>query len=113
MRLIKAATITLSTGLLIFIVMIIPLIAVNVSPFIYTALHGNKETEKLYAVYKMASSGTELSRVINYANISKLEYIEYPSDNIITLHGQTEDHVETIIIWHKNGVTTSARFENF
>jgi len=113
MRLVKTVTIISSTGALVFAVMMIPLVAANVSPFIYTVLHGNEETEKLYTVYKMASSGTELRGVINYAKNSQLEYLEHPSDNLITFHGQTDDHAETVIIWHKNGVTKSARFETF
>ena len=72
-----------------------------------------KETKKLYTAYKIAKDIVPLENILEYLHNNNIEYLEYREDGLISLHGDTEGHAETVLIWHKDGKTTGARFDEF
>ena len=89
------------------------LFAVHISPYLYTKIYGNEETEKLYSIYVMAKNKTSLNEIKEFITNNSLEYVEHPKDRIISVHADTEDHSETVVIWHKEGIPTGTRFDDF
>jgi len=104
------ATITITIlGALIFGLFIL----LQVSPYEYTKLYGNAETEKLYTAYKMANDKAPMKRILKYLHRHNIEYVEHKDESVIALYADTEGHGETVLIWYKNGMATGARFDDF
>ena len=83
------------------------------TPFEYTEKYGNGETKKLYKAYIMAKELVPIKHVLKYLDDNKLEYFEIKEEKVVVLKGVSEGHDETILIWHKDGKTTGARFDEF
>ena len=84
-----------------------------VSPYLYTKVHGNEETENLFAVYRIGVDEIPMSSILVYINENSISHIEYDSESMIALHAETEGHAETVLIWYKAEHATSARFVYF
>lgn len=85
----------------------------RISPYLYTKVYGNQETELLYEAYKMAYNKASLEAFMKYVRNNSLEYVTYPGDNMVTLHARTDGHGETVVVWVKKGRITDARFDDF
>lgn len=83
------------------------------TPYEYTKKYGNEETKKIYAAYVMSKELVPLKRVLKYIDDNNLEYFEIKEEKLVVLKGVSKGHDETILIWHKDGKTIGARFDDF
>lgn len=88
-------------------------VAVRISPYLYTKVYGNEETEILYSVYVLAKKNENMDSIMQLLKDNSLKYIDFPKDEIITINSVTDDHSETVVILYKNGKATTARFDDF
>ena len=87
--------------------------ALHISPYLYTKVYGNEETEKMYSVYVMAKNKESMNKIKEFIVTNSLDFVDFPKDNIITINAETDDHSETVIIWHREGKATGSRFDDF
>jgi len=86
---------------------------VSLSPYLYTKVYGNEETEKLYSVYVLGENEATMAEIKAFLAKNSLGYIDHPKDRIISIHAFTDGHSETVLIWYKEGKSTGARFDDF
>ncbi len=96
---------------ILFLLPVAWLVAVNLSPYLYTKVHGDGGTEKLYKLYRIAKKRVAVSEVRQFIKANGIEFIEHEKDGIISVHNDSVTNAETVLIWHAYGTVTNARFE--
>ena len=88
------------------------LVATNISPYLYTKIHGDAGTEKLYQLYDIANDSVPLNEIMKFINDNGIAFIHHEKDDIIEAYIEHTTKAEHVLIWHKNGEATYARFES-
>ena len=103
----------ITLSIFIVVLLIGVFIVSKASPYIYTKVYGNAETEKLYQAYTLAKSGSTLKSIEEFIITNNLFSVLHENDGILSLHAESKGHGETVIIWYKNGKVIDARFDEF
>jgi hypothetical protein len=96
----------------IFLIPIAVVIAINFSPYLYTKVHGDAGTEKLYQLYHIANNSVPVDDVMNFIKSNNIEFIEHEKDGIIQIYNESATNAETVLVWHKGGKVIHARFQS-
>lgn len=86
------------------------LVALNVSPFLYTKFRGDAGTQTLYALYRSAAPGSPVLPLLRSIKASKLDFIDDNEEGIISVHNDTATRSEMVLIWYGDGKVTGSRF---
>jgi hypothetical protein len=90
------------------------LVATGISPYLYTKIHGDAGTEKLYQLYDIANDNVPVNKIMKFINANGMAFILHEKDGIIEIYIEhTTTNSETVLVWYKNGEVTHVRFESF
>jgi hypothetical protein len=87
------------------------LVTTDISPYLYTKVHGDAGTQKLYQLYDAANDNVPLNEIMKFINANGIDFILHESDGIIEAYIEHSTRAEHVLIWHKSGKTIHARFE--
>jgi hypothetical protein len=98
--------------IVLFLLPVVVLVATDISPYLYTKIHGDAGTEKLCRLYDIANDHVPINEIMKFINANGIEFIHHEKDGIIEAYIEHTTRAEHVLIWHKNGEATYARFES-
>lgn len=98
-----ALTLTAAAGIAVYVTS-------SINPYLYTKMHGDAGTERLYQLYRLSKKGIPVTQLREFTEANQIVSIDHERDRMFSAHNDSSANSEEVHVWYSHGTVTHAEF---